>query len=57
MIKIAIISKIIDNDQIVLNKEGILPPDHIFLDSAPNLGPLISRRELDRCKKLLKRKL
>ncbi len=24
-----------------------LTPDHLFLDSAPNIGPLISRWELD----------
>jgi hypothetical protein len=35
---------------------GWLPPDHVFLDSAPDLGPLISRWELDKFKKLLKQK-
>ncbi len=28
-----------------------LPPDHLLLDSAPNIGPLISRWELDKFKK------
>ncbi len=28
----------------------ILPPEHLFLDSAPNIGPLISRWELGKFK-------
>ncbi len=28
----------------------MLPPDHLLLDSAPNIGPLISRWELDKFK-------
>jgi hypothetical protein len=28
----------------------IVPPDHLLLDSAPNIGPLISRWELDKFK-------
>jgi hypothetical protein len=27
-----------------------VPPDYLFLDSAPNLGPLISRWESDKFK-------
>jgi hypothetical protein len=34
-----------------------LPPDHLLLDMFPNIGPLISRWELDNFKKLLKQKL
>ncbi len=26
------------------------PPDHLLLDRSPNIGPLISRWELDKCK-------
>jgi hypothetical protein len=34
-----------------------VPLNHLLLDSAPNIGPLISRWELDKLKKLLKQKL
>jgi hypothetical protein len=31
-------------------KTCLVPPDHLFLDSAPNIGPLIFRWELDKFK-------
>jgi hypothetical protein len=30
--------------------EMMLPSEHLFLDSAPNIGPLICRWELDKFK-------
>jgi hypothetical protein len=39
--------KKISIQEITDNGESEVPPDHLFLDSAPNLGPLISRSELD----------
>jgi hypothetical protein len=37
-------------------RDAIITPDHILLDSAPNVGPLISRWELDRFKNCWKKK-
>jgi hypothetical protein len=32
----------------VIRENQILPPDHLLLDSVPNLGPLISRWEINK---------
>jgi hypothetical protein len=31
---------------VITNFTQVIPPDHILLDSAPNIGPLISRWEI-----------
>ncbi len=41
---------------VVFRSYSIYPPDHLFLDSAPNIGPFISRWELEKFKNLLKQK-
>ncbi len=33
--------------QLTISSAQTVPPDHLFLDSAPNLGPLISRWEIN----------
>jgi hypothetical protein len=48
-----------DNIQKSLLKSDFVqvPPDHLFLDKSSNIGPLSSRWELDKFKKLLKQRL
>jgi hypothetical protein len=48
------LSKILDtrleNDKVSKCRGMITYPDHLLLDSAPNLGPLISRWEINKFK-------
>ncbi len=39
-----------ENDQMDLVHSTEIPPDHLSLDMSPNIGPLISRWELDKFK-------
>ncbi len=38
-------------------QKHVIKSDHLLLDSAPNIVPLISRLEFDKIQKLLKQKL
>jgi hypothetical protein len=40
----------VHSNDIYMNIYIYIPPDHLLLDSAPNIGPLISRWELDKFK-------